>query len=372
MIHCPACLNTNLEIIYRFGKAPIFNHVFFDSRDTAKKAKSGAIELRGCRGCGLVFNAIFSSRLARYTEHYDNTQNYSKFFTAFSEKLAQDLVRKYDLKNKNIVEVGCGKGNFVEILYDLGVKNMVGFDPAYTDYNPKIDRLVVKKYFNKNTIKKKADFIICRHTLEHIPKPKEFIASIVSCLAEDGKMYFEMPDLEWIVKNKTFFDFTYEHCNYFTPHSLYNLFAQFGFKHITFKKGLDGQYIQAEISRGKPNTARYKSVSFAKTGAFISSSIGRAARMVKGAGRFIVWGAGGKGVFFLNRLKVDYKRCDRVIDINKSQHGWYIPGTAQQVVAPNVLNDGGVDSIIIMNPVYKKEISQSARSFGFKGKFVVV
>lgn len=369
---CPACLSKNLKFIYRFEKAPVFNHVFFDSREEAKKAKSGAIELFGCKKCGLIFNAVFSSRLARYTEHYDNTQNYSQYFTSFSDKLARDLVKKYKLQEKNVVEVGCGKGNFVETLYDLGVKKMLGFDPAYVNYSPKIDRLVVKKYFNKNTVKTKADFIICRHTLEHIPNPKEFIASIVSCLVEDGKMYFEMPDLEWIVKNKTFFDFTYEHCNYFTPYSLYNLFSQFGFKRIIFKKGLNGQYIQAEISYGRPNVKKLKPINFAKVGAFINSSISNSAKILPKLGRFIVWGAGGKGVFFLNRLNIDSKISDRIIDINESQQGKFIPGTGQLVVPPETLKEGGLDTIIIMNPVYEKEIKQSARDLGFKGGFVVL
>ena len=94
--------------------------------------------------------------------------------------------------------------------------------------------------------------------------------------------------------------------------------------------------------------------------------------MIKRLGKFIVWGAGGKGVFFLNRLKINSQRCGRVIDINKNQQGKYIPGTAQEVVSPEVLRKGGIDTIVIMNPVYEKEIHQTAKNLGFNGKFIVL
>lgn len=372
MIRCTACSNKELQFIYRFDKAPIFNNVFFNHREAAKKAKTGVIELYGCKKCGLVFNAAFNSRLVCYTDEYNNAQNFSEFFMVFSDDLAKYLVKKYDLKDKNVVEIGCGKGNFVDLIYNLGVKKIIGFDPAYENYNPKIDRLIIKKYFNKNNSKQKADYVICRHTLEHVHKSREFASSVSNCLVSRGGMYFEVPDLGWIVKNKTFFDFTYEHCNYFTPYSLYNLFAQLGLGRILFKKGLRGQYIQAEIGQGKVNIGKLKPINFSKIGASISFGINNDAKIIPKLGKFIVWGAGGKGVFLLNYLKIDHKITDKIIDINKNKQGKFIPGMGQEVVSPEVLKKGGFDTVIIMNPAYEKEICQSAKDLGFKGKFVVM
>ncbi len=303
---------------------------------------------------------------------YDNTQSFSPYFFSYIRNLARHLFRKYRLRDKRIVEVGCGKGQFLEMLYDMGAKRARGFDPAYVSYNPKIDKLVVRKYFNRKNIGKKVDFIICRHTLEHIPRPREFVESVSRCLTREGVMYFEVPDLSWIIKNKTFFDFTYEHCNYFTPRSLYNLFAQFGFLHIVFRSGLGGQYIQAEISRGIPSGRGLHLVDFAKIGKFIGSSMSRTKMLLCRIGKFVVWGAGGKGVLFLNRLRIKPKVSPYIIDLNPNKQGKYVPGTAQKVVAPDALHRGKVKTIIIMNPVYEKEIRKRVKRSGFNGKFIVL
>jgi|SRR3989344_3367206 len=366
---CTSCGGRNLEFIYKFSDAPVLNNVFFTTKAAAQKARKGVITLHGCKTCGLVFNTSFNEKWSHYTGIYDNTQNASPYFSTYMQKLARRLFKKYRLKDKRVVEVGCGKGQFLELFYDLGVRHIQGFDPTYTNYKPKIDQLIVRKYFNKNNIRGKVDVIICRHTLEHIPRLREFVKSVSQCLAKDGVMYFEIPDLSWIVKNKTFFDFTYEHCNYFTPHSLHALFSQFGFGRITFKQGLGGQYIQAEVRRGVPKKTKTRPIRFEAVKKSIELDREYAENTLKRFGRFIVWGAGGKGVFFLNRLQI---QSPFVIDINKNKQNKYIPGTAQRVVSPEILRKEKIDAIIIMNPIYAKEIREVARNQNFRGKFIEV
>ena len=50
----------------------------------------------------------------------------------------------------------------------------------------------------------------------------------------------------------------------------------------------------------------------------------------------VVWGAGSKGVTFLNVLKSD-GAIDYLVDINPYKQGLYVPGTGQQVVSPDML-----------------------------------
>ena len=39
--------------------------------------------------------------------------------------------RRYDLREKDILEIGCGKGEFLTLLADLGNNRCIGFDPGY-------------------------------------------------------------------------------------------------------------------------------------------------------------------------------------------------------------------------------------------------
>jgi SAM-dependent methyltransferase len=196
----------------------------------------------------------------------------------------------------------------LKILYQSGVKNIKGFDPSYVDHDEEIDNLVIKKYFSPDFLKEKVDFVVCRHVLEHIPNPYEFVNSIVSCLKDDGVMYFEFPSLEWIVKHKAFFDFYYEHCNYFTKDSVITLFRQFGFTSITINFGLKGQYFQVEMRRDnernsvseteKDKEALWKiflrkniaEKLFREISDFLESEIRKWKDMVEKLDNFVVWG----------------------------------------------------------------------------------
>jgi SAM-dependent methyltransferase len=355
---CPICKSTNLQFIYEFADSPATQHNLYSTLSDALKEEKVMISLYGCKDCQFVFNANFDISKIVYSSNYDNSQENSEYIQDYLQELAKRLIEKYDLKNKNVIEVGCGKGYFLKILYDLGVKNIKGFDPTYIDNDSEIDKLVIKYFFNKETAKEKADFIICRHVLEHVPNPREFVSLIEGCLSENGTMYFEFPDLGWIIKNKTFFDFFHEHYSYFTKNSAIALFN--GFQNIIFNYGLKGQYFQLEISRNSVISQ------------FIDEKINAYNKIINGLSNFAVWGAGAKGAVFLNRLNIHRDKCRYIIDINPNKQGKFIPITGQEIVSPEILGKEKIDNIIIMNSIYEKEIKTLAAKYNYKGKFILL
>jgi len=332
------------------------------------------VSLYGCKNCGLVFNANFDSPKMDYSSAYNNVQELSNYFRRYLIMIAKNLYNKYNLENKIVVEVGCGKGFFLKLLKDQGTKKISGFDPSYVNSDPKIDRLIIKDFFNKKTIKKKVDFIICRHVLEHIKNPSFFATSLAESLKRKGVMYFELPSLEWILKNKSFFDFFYEHCNYFSKNSVQQLFHQIGFGNIIFKYGLGGQYFRLEIKRGnKENkTSFIKNIDLDEIPKMIDGEIKKYKKIIKSINKFVIWGAGAKGVTFLNRLAINRSKCKYVIDINPDKQNKFVPITGQKVISPEILQKIKIDSIIVMNSVYKKEIKEMALRYNYKGDFVLL
>ena len=55
-----------------------------------------------------------------YSGRYESTQGYSPTFNAFHERLAQDMIDRFDLHGKEIIEIGCGNGEFLVLLCELG------------------------------------------------------------------------------------------------------------------------------------------------------------------------------------------------------------------------------------------------------------
>jgi FlaA1/EpsC-like NDP-sugar epimerase len=94
-------------------------------------------------------------------------------------------------------------------------------------------------------------------------------------------------------------------------------------------------------------------------------------QMAQEGRRVVVWGGGSKGVSFLNTLKTR-GRIEYVVDINPRKQGRYVAGTGQQIVPPDFLGHYQPDIIIVMNPVYQREIQEIMEGLGFIGNVETV
>jgi hypothetical protein len=61
-----------------------------------------------------------------------------------------------------------------------------------------------------------------------------------------------------------------------------------------------------------------------------------------------------------------------VVDINPHKQGAFMPGTGQQVVGPESLVEFQPDTVILMNPVYRDEVSRQLVSLGLAPELVCV
>jgi hypothetical protein len=85
--------------------------------------------------------------------------------------------------------------------------------------------------------------------------------------------------------------------------------------------------------------------------------------------RVVVWGAGSKGVTFLNILGIQ-DEIEYVIDINPRKQGMYVAGTGQRIVSPGFLRRYRPEMVMVMNPIYKNEIRQFTSDLGLFPEFL--
>jgi hypothetical protein len=62
-------------------------------------------------------------------------------------------------------------------------------------------------------------------------------------------------------------------------------------------------------------------------------------------------------VAFLTTLGV-HDEVEHAVDINPYRVGRFLPGTGQKIVAPAFLREYRPDNVVIMNPVYLREVEQ--------------
>jgi len=106
-----------MSIFYDLEQVPVHSVLLHSSWQEAIEFPKGDICLGYCSVCGFISNVSFDPGLQNYFTHkYDATQAFSDTFNAFHRNLALRLIDQYDLHDKRIVEIGCGQGEFLDLL----------------------------------------------------------------------------------------------------------------------------------------------------------------------------------------------------------------------------------------------------------------
>ena len=83
------------------------------TRDEAVSFPRGSLRLAFCGACGFITNTAFDPAPQDYADSYEETQGFSPTFNDFANDLAKRWVERHDLDGKQVLEIGCGKGEFL-------------------------------------------------------------------------------------------------------------------------------------------------------------------------------------------------------------------------------------------------------------------
>lgn len=378
---CPACASAAAEPIFALRGIPVHAILTLRARASADAFPTGDLDLLACPACGLIWNPLFDPSTQRFGPDYEETQRFSPRFQAFQASMASRLIARHGLRGKRIIEIGCGKGDFLRLLCRLGHNTGIGFDPAWVprgDPVPGAD-FVAESYGPKHA-GMKADLICCNMTLEHIADPLGFLRMIRANIDATGRpvLFFMVPDATRLLREAAFWDVYYEHCNYFTPGSLARLFSLAGFDVEWLGLEFEDQYAAIE-ARPAATGGKTLCPGPAHPGDTLSLAHGfrdRVALSVRcwrdtirrwraGGKRIAVWGGGSKAVAFLGALGPDAP-ADAVIDINPHRQGSWLPRLGLRVDSPNSLRQLRPDAVIVMNPAYRDEIREHLSTMGLQ------
>lgn len=326
----------------------------------------GCIRLRQNVVSGFIENEAFDPALMVYDTRYQNSQAFSPRFNLHLAEVAS-LLRSRFPRGARMVEVGCGKGDFFKMLAADGHFVCRGFDAAYEGDDPRIE-----SRFLTADDRVSCDFVVLRHTLEHIRAPHTFLALLAEVFG-DVSIYIEVPDVDWILRNQAFVDITYEHVNYFTRDALLALFD-----HASSPWGsaiFDDQYQFAigrlgNLSAGFAESYKsdaWRHLAFGDMFPAMQSAIEDISRRLAGQRKAYVWGASTKGCMFLAqcaRLGKVIGHVDFSVDVNPAKVGGFLPFSHVGIRSPAefIANADADGLLIVANPAYVDEIRQSLAS----------
>jgi SAM-dependent methyltransferase len=384
---CTVCRAAEVTEFVEIPEVPVHCNLLWSTREAALSAPRGDIILGFCRGCGHIFNLAFQPDRVTYTQDYENSLHGSPRFQHYATSLASRLIERYDLQGKNVLEIGCGQGEFLALLCELGDNRGIGFDPSYAPPSDVPETAcrwqILPEAYSVQHAHCPADLICCRHVLEHIGQPVAWLRTVRQAIGERHHIgvFFEVPNALYTLRDMGIWDVIYEHCSYFNHLSMTTLFQQCGFDVHALREVYDGQFLCLEAVPQAVSTAsehRHPDhmqqlashvTAFAQNYRHkVKSWHERLTQWAHTDKRIAVWGAGSKGVMFLNTLK----QCDAiayVVDINRRKHGKYIAGTGQPIIPPQALQHEPPDVVLIMNPIYREEIQQQVVDLGMVPEF---
>ncbi len=388
--HCPACEGAVMTPFHTARGVPTNSCILLESAAEARAYPTGDIVLGFCDACGFIFNTAFDLAKTEYSGRYEETQGFSGTFNAFHKALAQRLIEKHDLRGKDVLEIGCGKGEFLMLLAELGGNRGVGIDPGVHADRIRPDLAgqleFIPDFYSEKYADHRVDFLACKMTLEHIPDAQAFVSTVRRGLGEQtgATVFFQIPEALRILRECAFEDIYYEHCAYFSPGALARAFRQAGFDVTDLAIEYGEQYLTIEARPRAEGAAPTPPLALeddlAELRALVASFPARSdaalarwrgvVEAAKAAGETIVlWGSGSKAVSFLTTLKVG-DQIDYVTDINPYRHNHFMPITAQRIVPPAELAEIRPDLVIVMNRVYEDEIRADLARLGLSPRLM--
>jgi SAM-dependent methyltransferase len=373
---CPNCEVGELEIFHEVLGVPAHSVLLLNSREEALNFPKGDIRLGVCPNCGFISNVAFDPALNEYSARYEATQSFSPTFNVFAHNVATSLIERHNLREKTIIEIGCGQGEFLTMLCELGNNRGVGFDPAYRPHeidSPAKGQLeFIADFYSEKYTDVPGDFVACKMTLEHIQPTAEFIRTVRRAVGgnPDRVIFFQIPNAMYVLDEVAFWDVYYEHVSYFTKGSVARLFRYAGFDVTHLATDYNDQYLMIEAQprtgSAKPPLPEEDDLALIqrKVAEFKARLAGKLAQwrsvledVRTNNKRAVIWGGGSKGVAFLTTLGVT-DEIPYAVDINPLKHGTFMAGTGQEIVAPEFLKEYQPDIVIVMNPIYCDEIQQ--------------
>ena len=386
---CPVCRSIVSATFLELQSVPASIGIQWSSANEAQSCRKGDLALMFCSRCGFIWNRSFDASRLEYSQRYDNSLDFSPLFRSYAQGLARRLIETYGIRGKRVVEVGCGKGHFLNLICEEGNNDGIGFDPSYEGdrvQGSAAGRITYKQqFYGEKHAEHSGDLVCCRHVFEHIADVIGFLAIMRRTIAQNPSTiaYFEVPDVRFILEKLSIWDIIYEHCNYFSRESLTNIFGRCGFDILRLEETYGGQFLSVDARLARSNEgAQHHGADLSNLSALVARFAGQArdcleswrtrVDQLKRQGRkTVVWGGGSKAVAFLNMVKVG-DEIPYVVDINPHKQGLFLGGTGQKIISPEFLKEFQPHVIILMNPIYRSEVAARVEEMNLAAEIVAV
>ena len=335
-----------------YKNSPLSAQDFHNNPD--QKENSVNLDIYQCTKCNLVQHILPP---VSYYKEVIRAVSVSKEMEEFRIEQFKEWSELNNLTNKKYIEIGCGAGDYLEIIKKIGIKEVFGLE--YSDKNVavcKTKNLEVSKGYLDN------DLVIqdhCQHNydafgifsfMEHWPKPSEALNILWDLLAEEAYGIIEVPNFEMIQKKGLYSEFITDHIFYFDKSSLSQLLQSNGFEIISIKSIWHDYILSVEVKkRTRLPVSNFKD-SFNSLNDELTSYIRNFDNK-----NIVIWGAGHQSLAIISLSGIE-KYISFIVDSAAFKQNKYTSGTNIKIESPEQLKTNKPDAVIIIAAGYSDEV----------------
>ena len=326
----------------------------FPTKETLSEDHGMDLELRQCSCCGVI---QLTNPPVPYFRDVIRAAGCSPEMREFRLKQFSQWIRKYHLQDAGILEIGCGKGEYLDIMREAGGE-VYGTEHAADSaavcraHGLPVEEVYFEHGDERLTNAPFGGFFIL-NWLEHIPDLRTFLRGVRGNLTADAAGLIEVPNFDMMRKHGQVAEFTSDHLYYFTEDTLRTTLECCGFE-VLFCRPVWYDYIlSAEVRRKTPMDA--------------SLFLRRQERLCREITDFVdryrkiaVWGAGHQALAVLAMTEVREKIC-YVVDSSPFKQGKFTHATHLPIMPPETLKSDPPEAILVMCAGFSDEVARIIR-----------
>jgi len=315
------------------------------------------LNLYQCPCCGLV---QLDCEPVHFYRDVIRASGGTKTMTELRQSQYRHFIGFCHLEGKRILEVGCGQGEFLEMLNPFPVKGYGIENNADLVDRAVAKGLAVTRDFPSNAKHKIVgapfDAFMQFNIIEHQPNPNDMIQCIRENLVEGGVGLATAPAFEYI-RHDCVYEIMRDHLAYYTDGALRFLFMRNGFE--VLESGVvnrDTNYVivkKREVLTHETFKTNYVE---------IKDGLNKLVAYCKAHGsKLSFWGASHQ-CFTVAALLDHPEDVAFIVDSAKFKQGRYAPTSHIRIISPEEFYINPTEEILLLAPGYTEEIAELIRS----------
>lgn len=372
MKHCIACGRKILKKpLFVLEHAPASAQDIPDAEEV-KTDEGVTLRLYQCAECGLV---QFDCAPVSYYRDVIRAGGFTTTMTGLRREQYRHLIEAYHLEGRKFLEVGCGRGEFLNVLREFPVEVYGMEHKADLVEIARESGLSVWREFPEQADQVFGgpgpyDVFLSFNFLEHQPRPDVMLQAIYRNLADDGMGLVTVPALEYILQQGSYYELIRDHIAYYSFDTLRALMEKNGFV-VLEEEMLNRDTISVIVKKNPEWTERVPEMEpEAGSGGQeeivrplvdgyyrVTGEVEALIRRMEAEGkRLAVWGASHQGFTLAATTGLKDSAC-YIIDSAAFKQGRFAPSSHLPIVAPEHFFEEPVDAVLIVAPGYSDEIA---------------